>query len=116
MRRSALFPPFGLFLRVVLSGHDEAALAEDAERCAAGLRAAIEAALTEAGTTLHELLMLEASPAPVKRREGLYRYQVLARLARTKNTAAAIRAAYAYHDAHRQAGMGDVEINPGNMF
>lgn len=116
VRRSALFPPFGLFLRVVLSGHDEAALAEDAERCATGLRAAIEAALTEAGTTPRELLMLEASPAPVKRREGLYRYQVLARLARTKNTAAAIRAAYAYHDAHRQAGMGDVEINPGNMF
>lgn len=116
VRRAALFPPFALFLRVVLTGHDEAALAEDAERCAAGLRAAMEAALAEAGGTPRELLMLEAAPAPVKRREGLYRYQVLARLARTKHTAAAVRAAYAYHDAHRQAGMGDVEINPGNMF
>ena len=36
MRRAALFPPFALFLRIVLTGHDEAALAEDAARCAEG--------------------------------------------------------------------------------
>ena len=115
MRRAALFPPFALFLRIVLTGHDEAALAEDAARCAQGLRQSIEDALVQAGGTAQELLLLDASPAPVKRREGLYRYQVLARLARTKHTAAAVRAAYAYHDAHWKAGMGDVEINPGSM-
>ena len=115
MRRAALFPPFALFLRIVLTGHDEAALAEDAARCAQGLRQSIEDALVQAGGTAQELLLLDAAPAPVKRREGLYRYQVLARLARTKHTAAAVRAAYAYHDAHWKAGMGDVEINPGSM-
>ena len=52
----------------------------------------------------------------MKRREGQYRYQVLAKLARTKHTAAAIRAAYAFHDAQRHVGMSDIEINPGNMF
>ncbi len=115
-RRAALFPPYGLFLRVVLSGHEEAALAEDAELCAAGLREAVVAAIAAAGGSPHELLFLDASPAPVRRREGQYRYQVLAKLARTKNTAAAVRAAYAYHDAHRKPGMGDVEVNPANMF
>ena len=51
-----------------------------------------------------------------RRREGQYRYQVLAKLVRTKHTAAAIRAAYAFHDAQRRTGMSDIEINPGSMF
>ena len=116
VRRGGLFPPYSLFLRVVLTGHDEVALAQDTERCAAGLKEAMEAALKAAGANPGELLFIDASPAPVRRREGLYRYQVLAKLARTKHTAAAVRAAYGYQDAHRQPGMGDVEINPANMF
>ena len=31
-------------------------------------------------------------------------------------TAAAIRAAYAFHDIHRRPGMGEIEVNPTNMF
>ena len=112
MRRAALFPPYALFLRIVLSGPVEEPLAADAERCAAGLRQAIETALAGAGANPQELLFLEAAPAPVKRREGQYRYQ----LVRTKHTAAAIRAAYAFHDAQRRTGMSDIEINPGSMF
>lgn len=116
MRRAALFPPYALFLRIVLSGLAEEPLADDAELCAVGLRQAIETALAGAGANPQELLFLEATPAPVKRREGQYRYQVLAKLVRTKHTAAAIRAAYAFHDAQRRTGMSDIEINPGSMF
>ncbi len=115
-RRAALFPPYGLFLRTVLTGENEDILAEETNRIAAGLKEAVEAALAAAGATGPELLYLEASPAPIRRREGVYRYQVLLKLARTKHTAAAIRAAYAFHDIHRRPGMSEIEVNPTNMF
>ncbi len=116
MRRAALFPPFSLFARVLFTGENEDDLFEMCEAFAAGLRTALHEALGKAGGDPCEVLFLFASPAPVRRRQGQYRYQVLAKLARTKHTAAALGALYAYFDAHRTNEASGVEINPQDMF
>jgi primosomal protein N' len=63
-----------------------------------------------------ELLYLNAAPAPIRWKQGMYRYQVLAKLLRTRHTADALRAVYAYADAHRDAEFVSLEINPSDMF
>jgi len=116
VRRAALFPPFSLFARVLFAGEDEDALYHISESFAAGLREAVKDALVSAGTDPRELLFLFASPAPLKRKQGQYRYQVLLKLARTKHTAAALAAIYAYYDERRPNEASGVEINPQDMF
>ncbi len=116
LRRSALFPPFSVFIRVVFTGREEAYLSAMNEDFAKGLKAAVTQALTLDGADPRELLFLFAAPAPIRRKLGQYRAQTLLKLARTRHTASAIRAIYAYHDAHRTAEAGTVEINPGDMF
>ena len=116
VRRAALFPPFSLFARVLFAGEDEDALYHISESFAAGLREAVKDALVSAGADPRELLFLFASPAPLKRKQGQYRYQVLLKLARTKHTAAALAAIYAYYDERRPNEASGVEINPQDMF
>ncbi len=116
VRRAALFPPFSLFARILFTGEDEDALYRMSETFAEGLREAVRAALVSDGADPRELVFLLASPAPVRRKLGLYRYQVLLKLARTKHTAAALRAVYGYYDAHRPNEACGVEINPADMF
>jgi primosomal protein N' (replication factor Y) len=116
LRRAALFPPFSLFARILFTGGDEDSLYHMSEAFADGLKRAVEDALTADGTNPRELLFLFAAPAPVRRRQGQYRYQVLLKLARTKHTAAALRAVYAYYDVRRTDEACGVEINPQDMF
>lgn len=116
LRRAALFPPFSLFVRVLFTGEDEDALYRMSEAFAAGLGEALAGALKADGADPRELLFLFASPAPVRRRQGQYRYQVLGKLARTKHTVAALRAIYGYYDANRTGEASGVEINPQDMF
>ena len=83
---------------------------------ASGLKQRIYSALEAQGASKNELLFIYASAAPMKRRQGLFRFETLMKLVRTKHTADVIDAIYAYYDEHRRSEMGNVEINPGDMF
>lgn len=113
-RRAALFPPFTLFVRALFTGLEEAPLHADGERFAIGLEQAVLAALGE--EYAQELLILHASEAPIYKKQGVYRYQVLIKLLRTKRTAAALQAVYSYTGEHRGERFATLEINPGDLF
>ena len=113
-RKKALFPPFTLFLRVLFSGADEAALEEAGGRYAEMLRAALDAALGGAGKA--DLLLYCASFAPIRRKQGVYRYQILMKLLRTARTAEVLRTVYAFAEEHRSELFAMIEINPQDMF
>jgi len=113
-RRGALFPPYTLFLRLLFSGTDEATLAESGERYGRALEAALRETLGSDGE--QDLLMLTCSPAPIKRKQGSYRYQVLIKLLRTKRTAAALRTVYEFEAQHRNELFATLEVNPQNML
>ncbi len=113
-RRAALFPPFSLFVRALFTGLEEIPLRADGERFAAGLEKAVLAALGEEHA--RELLILRASEAPIYKKQGVFRYQVLIKLLRTQHTAAALQAIYAYANEHRGERFATLEINPGDLF
>lgn len=115
-RRYGMFPPFSLFSRILFTGLDEAPLISASEKCAKALQKVIEDALKSDGGDERELLCLYASPAPILRRQGLYRYQVLIKLARTKHTQAALDALYNYSQLNRSQFESSLEINPQNLF
>ena len=113
-RRKALFPPYSLFLRILFSGPDEDALTEAGERYGARLEEEIRALLGQEGA--QDLLLLVSSPAPIRRKQGNYRYQVLIKLLRTKRTASVIRLVYDFATAHRNELFALLEVNPQDMF
>lgn len=113
-RQAALFPPFSLFVRVLFSGMEEAVLVQGCNRFAKGLNEALLQTLGSKNAA--QLLYLCASPAPVKRRQGVYRYQVLVKLLRTADTARALKEIYRYTAAHRLDTFATLEVNPGDMF
>ena len=112
-RRKALFPPYSLFLRVLFSGIDEAALSDTGENYAHALETEIRKVL---GEDKKELLLFIASPAPIKKKLGMYRYQILIKLLRTKKTAAVIRTTYEFAALHRNEQYAMIEVNPQDMF
>ena len=113
-RRKALLPPYSLFVRILFSGRDEAALEAAGERYGRELDRELLALLGEEGA--QDLLLLVPSPAPIRKKQGAYRYQVLVKLLRTKRTAAAIRLIYAFAAAHRSELFAQLEVNPQDMF
>ncbi|MDL2235477.1 primosomal protein N' [Christensenellaceae bacterium OttesenSCG-928-L17] len=113
-RRAALFPPFSLFVRALLTGEDEAALSRRGEKLGKELHAVVLSALAPGHEA--ELIYLSASPAPMHKRQGVYRYQVLIKLLRTKRTAAVLRAIYTHIDTVAGEQFVTVEINPGDLF
>lgn len=115
-RRAALFPPYSIFIRALFCSSDEQSLEMISQRYEEGVREVIEEALRTHGGDVRELLLALASPAPVKKRQGLFRYQVLIKTVRTKNTSAVINAVYDYTDAHRCAELAALEVNPTDMF
>ena len=114
MRRRALFPPFSLFIRLLFSGSDEAALSASIQGYARELEAALKTRLGEDGQKT--LLLYRASEAPIRRLDGQYRYQILIKLLRTNHCAAAIRTVYDFADDHRNDLFALVEINPQDML
>ena len=54
--------------------------------------------------------------APIRRREGLFRYAVIIKLVRTANTAAAINAIYAFSDGCADECYRGIEVNPQDML
>ena len=115
-RKKALFPPYTLFLRVLFSGTDEAALEAAGQRYAALLREALDAIPLAGGAGQTDLLLYCASFAPIRRKQGLYRYQILCKLLRTARTADILKTVYAFSEAHRNDLFAMIEINPQDMF
>ncbi len=113
-RQKALFPPFSLFLRVLFTGPDEKQVFTSGEDCGKALEAEIRALLGRDAD--RDLLMISASPAPVKRKNRDYRYQVLVKLLRTENTARVIRFVYEFMRERRNEAFACVEINPQDML
>ncbi len=115
-RRAGLFPPFSLFVRIVFTGENEAEICNLNDGFADELKRRIYGTLDALGASRQEMLFMVASPAPMKKRQGLYRYETLIKLVRTKHTAAVIETIYTVHNALRRIEMGNVEINPSDMF
>ncbi len=113
-RRKALFPPYSLFVRVLFTGIDEEALAAAGTIYANRLQQRLHALLGTGGA--HDLLLFCASPAPIRRKRGSYRYQVLIKLMRTARTAEAIRLIYAFAAEQRNELPAMVEVNPQDML
>ena len=112
-RKAALFPPFSLFVRALFTGLEEDALKQDGVRYAKGLEEAVKEALSGHE---EELLFLSAAPAPIYKKQGVYRFAILVKLLRTPRTAAALKAIYEYTSAHRGERFASLEINPGDLF
>ncbi len=113
-RKKSLYPPFSLFLRVIVQGEEEASLNERGKRYAMELEKIIRQALGKEGEG--DLLLLYASPAPISRIAGQYRYQILCKLLRTKRLPAVLRAVYAFENGCHEEGLGRIEINPQDMY
>lgn len=115
-RIGAVFPPFSVFVRVLFSSPDESLPHIESERFCSGMQQRIVALLTKIGAKNNELLFIQSSQAPVKKREGLTRYQVVIKLLRTKNTAAIMDTIYDYANETRGACQMSLSINPQDMF
>lgn len=114
-RLDTLFPPFSVFARAVFENADEAEAARLAAEFAAEAESAVKAALAPDNAEA-ELLYAAHGPAPIRKREGLYRYAVIIKLARTKRTAAAVEALWRLSDEQRTEGFRGVEINPTDLL
>lgn len=115
-RRASLFPPYSLFVRVLLTGESPTALSREVKTLAETLRIEIQSAILEAGGDPRELLMLAPMQSPIGRKQGVYRYQVLIRLLRTAHTSALIDAVYKNYGASDACAFPSIEINPPDMF
>ena len=113
-RRKALFPPYTLFLRLLFSGAEEEALAEQGERYGRALEEEILRLLGDDGK--NDLLLLSCAPAPIRKKQGSYRYQVLIKLLRTKRTADVLKLVYDFEAAHRNELFAMLEVNPQDML
>ena len=113
-RKKALFPPFSLFLRILFTGLDEEPLAAACNAYAALLETALRQQLGTEGE--HDLLLYCASSAPIRKKRGNYRYQILIKLLRTARTADVIRCVYAFAAEHRGELYAIVEVNPQDML
>lgn len=114
-RLRTLFPPFAVFVRAQFACADENAAADAAERFANGVTKNILTALKPANAE-KELVFALAGAAPIRRREGLFRYAVIIKLVRTANTAAAINAIYAFSDGCADECYRGIEVNPQDML
>ena len=113
-RKKCLYPPFSLFIRLLLSGENEESLIERGKDYAKALEGDLRQALGAEGQG--DLLLLLAAPAPIARIAGLSRYQILVKLLRTKRLPQALHAVYDFETSHREDGFLKIEINPQDMF
>lgn len=114
-RLSTLFPPFAVFVRALFECREEKNAAEAAERFSKKADAVMNEALAKENAA-SEVLFNAYGPAPIRKREGLYRYAVVIKLARTKHTAEAIKALWQLGDASNEEGFRGVEVNPNDLL
>lgn len=114
-RMRTLFPPFAVFARSMFIGPDE----ELASRASIRFAESVTLRLLEVYRSLNaekELLFVIPGAAPLKRRNNEFRYSVILKLVRTKHTAAAINALYAFSDEFNDPYYKGTEINPTEML
>ena len=63
-----------------------------------------------------DLLLYSASPAPIKRKQRAYRYQILIKLLRTARLSDVIQTIYTFAADHRNELFAMVEVNPQDML
>lgn len=114
-RLHTLFPPFAVFARALFECREEATAARFAAEFAEKAGSAVHDALSKDGAEA-ELLFVSHGPAPIRRREDLYRYAVIFKLARTHHTSAAVTALRAAADSFNAEGFRGVDINPNDML
>lgn len=112
-RRKCLYPPFSVFLRVVLQGTDEEKLNLYGAAYAKKMEKVI---LTTLGDHSTNLLLVHASPAPIMRIAGMYRFQILFKLLRTARFKDVIKAVYSFENENIGEYSAKTEINPIDMF
>ena len=113
-RKKAVFPPFSLFVRILFSGDDESSLQAGVTTYAEQLKHALSECLGAEGE--HDILLYSASPAPIKRKQRAYRYQILIKLLRTARLSRAIQTIYTFAGDHRGELYPMVEVNPQDML
>lgn len=113
-RKKAIFPPFSLFVRILFSGDDERSLQTGVDAYAEQLKHALGDCLGAEGE--HDILLYSASPAPIKRKQRAYRYQILIKLLRTARLSRAIQTIYTFAADHRGELYPMVEVNPQDML
>ena len=113
-RKKAVFPPFSLFIRCLFSSDDEAALHAGVSAYAEGLKRALDEFLGKEGE--RDILLYSASPAPIKRKQRAYRYQILIKLLRTARLSGCIQTIYTFAAEHRSELFAMVEVNPQDML
>ena len=113
-RKKAIFPPFSLFVRILFSGDDESSLQAGVTTYAEQLKHALGECLGAEGE--HDILLYSASPAPIKRKQRAYRYQILIKLLRTARLSRAIQTIYTFAGDHRGELYPMVEVNPQDML
>ncbi len=114
-RMRTLFPPFSVFIRAMFVSENEQTAAESAGRYAEGITEKLFAVL-EKDKAEKELVYVMPGAAPIRRREGEYRYAVIIKLARTVHTAGAIASVYEFSDTFNDDCFRGVEINPQEML
>ncbi len=113
-RRKALFPPFSVFVRILFSDVDDEKLRADGKQYAQALEKELGAYLGEAGK--RDLLLFSAADAPIRKKQGQYRFQILMKLLRTERVGGAIKTIYSFANAHRGTLYAMVEVNPQDML
>ena len=113
-RKKAVFPPFSLFVRILFSSDDEATLHTGVSAYAEQLKRALDERLGKEGEK--DILLYSASPAPIKRKQRAYRYQILIKLLRTARLSSAIQTIYTFAADHRNELFAMVEVNPQDML
>ena len=113
-RKKAIFPPFSLFVRILFSGDDERSLQTGVDAYSEQLKHALGECLGAEGE--HDILLYSASPAPIKRKQRAYRYQILIKLLRTARLSRAIQTIYTFAADHRGELYPMVEVNPQDML
>mgnify|MGYP000951409533 CR=1 FL=1 len=100
--------------RILFSGDDEMSLHAGVTTYAGQLKLALDDCLGTEGA--HDILLYSASPAPIKRKQRAYRYQILIKLLRTARLSGAIQTIYTFAADHRNELFAMVEVNPQDML
>lgn len=114
-RLRTLFPPFSVFVKALFSSECEATAEKEAGEFSRTLSERITAQLDKTGSA-NELLLIVSGAAPMRRRNGEYRFAVIVKLLRSKHTAAVVDQIYAFADSCTLSTLKSVEINPQDML
>lgn len=110
VRRTALLPPYAVYFRIVFAGKDEATVREACLDFEQGFKESFE-------DVLDQLLLLDASEAPIKKLQGSARWQVLIKALNDANLAELRNRLYSYMDEKQYKNcVFGLEINPQNMM